>query len=358
VIRLNPNPLQPAFNVTHSANLGLQRKCACATSGSAPCSTCAVQPEDEHLHRKATSETESPEVPEIVYDVLRSGGLPLDHATREFMEPRFGHDFSDVRVHGDDRASQSAEGLNARAYAVGRDIVFAPGQYAPGTSEGRQLLAHELTHVVQQNGRQTDARNLQVGDSNSSAELEAERIAGRIHNASLDQSVATVSPLSVQRAAPAAAAGIGALAAKCIIGAIVGVLFDLAIQSGMHMWRRGSMTLQGLSVDYCSVILSAILGCIGGVVAAAWLGPWLNAQLGARLGGIAGTLIGRILLFIANKLSIGIPRAMVKKLLQLGCISPAQGQALSPGLPAPALTSENGQTADGEQAANVPSTDK
>jgi len=66
------------------------------------------------------------------------------------MESRIGHDFSQVRVHADARAAESAGAVNALAYTVGQDIVFGPGRYAPQTSEGRRLLAHELTHVVQQ----------------------------------------------------------------------------------------------------------------------------------------------------------------------------------------------------------------
>lgn len=90
--------------------------------------------------------------PSIVRDALRSTGRPLDPATRAFMEPRFGYDFSQVRVHVDEAAQQSARELNAHAYAAGRDIVFGAGRFAPGTREGRALLAHELTHVVQQQG--------------------------------------------------------------------------------------------------------------------------------------------------------------------------------------------------------------
>ncbi len=67
------------------------------------------------------------------------------------MEPRFGFDFSQVRIHTDERAAETARGVNALAYTVGRNVVFEVGQYKPGTSEGRRLLAHELTHVIQQN---------------------------------------------------------------------------------------------------------------------------------------------------------------------------------------------------------------
>jgi hypothetical protein len=90
--------------------------------------------------------------PSLVQDALRSGGQALDPATRAFMEPRFGYDFSQVRVHVDETAQRSARELNAQAYATGRDIVFGAGKFDPGTREGRTLLAHELTHVVQQQG--------------------------------------------------------------------------------------------------------------------------------------------------------------------------------------------------------------
>src|SRR5439155_8647179 len=79
-----------------------------------------------------------------------SPGHPLDHGTRNFMESRFGTDFSDVRVHTDSRAAESADALAANAYTTGRDIYFAAGKYAPSSDSGRRLLAHEVAHVVQQ----------------------------------------------------------------------------------------------------------------------------------------------------------------------------------------------------------------
>lgn len=93
------------------------------------------------------------EVPSIVQEVLSSSGQPLDSDTRTFMEPRFGHDFSQIRVHTDEQAVESAQAVNALAYTVGQDVVFGEGQYAPETIEGKRLLAHELTHVVQQSER-------------------------------------------------------------------------------------------------------------------------------------------------------------------------------------------------------------
>ena len=88
--------------------------------------------------------------PASVDHVLASSGRPLDPALRQDMEQRFGHDFSQVRVHSGAAAEQSARDVNAHAYTVGHNIVFGAGRFAPGTHEGRRLLAHELTHVVQQ----------------------------------------------------------------------------------------------------------------------------------------------------------------------------------------------------------------
>ncbi|HLI88385.1 MAG TPA: DUF4157 domain-containing protein, partial [Ktedonobacteraceae bacterium] len=102
------------------------------------------------LQRAAINAAPVNGVPPIVHDVLNSSGQPLDVGTRAFMEPRFGFDFSRVRVHADARAAESTQAVNALAYTVGHNVVFGTGQYAPGTNEGRRLLAHELTHVVQQ----------------------------------------------------------------------------------------------------------------------------------------------------------------------------------------------------------------
>jgi hypothetical protein len=80
-------------------------------------------------------------------------GQPLSKSERAYFEPRFGVDFSQVRLHSDAQAAESARALNAKAYTLGQDVVFGTGQDTPGTSEGRRLMAHELTHVVQQSGK-------------------------------------------------------------------------------------------------------------------------------------------------------------------------------------------------------------
>ena len=108
---------------------------------------------DELLQAKEASGQRSELTPDIESKVssLKGGGQPLSDATRAFFEPRFGIDFSNVRVHTDARASGTAKEMNALAYTVGPHIAFAPGQYMPDSPDGRRLLAHELTHVVQQN---------------------------------------------------------------------------------------------------------------------------------------------------------------------------------------------------------------
>lgn len=98
----------------------------------------------------SNSQSGAAEVPPIVHEVLHTAGQPLDQAARDFMEPRFDNDFSRIRVHSDAKAAKSTNAVNAIAYTVGKHLVFNTGQYAPQKSEGRKLLAHELTHVVQQ----------------------------------------------------------------------------------------------------------------------------------------------------------------------------------------------------------------
>ncbi len=109
------------------------------------------------LQRKESSVAAPITAPPIVHDVLRAPGHPLDAATRAFMEPRFGQDFSGVRVHTDAQAAASARAVHAHAYTVGKDVAFAEGQFAPGTAVGKRLLAHELAHVVQQQGMTAQA---------------------------------------------------------------------------------------------------------------------------------------------------------------------------------------------------------
>jgi hypothetical protein len=200
VTRQLSNQTQQQTSTTSPLSSGIfQRKCvSCGqhTIAGGECAEC--QKKRSPLQRRATNQEKISEIPEIVREVLDSPGQPLDPKTRSFMELRLGddfsplqvyasgsplvtnhhheqeaeqvenkvsqasltdeketktlipHDFSQVRVHTDTRAAESARQLDAQAYTVGQHIVFAANQYAPNLANGRSLLAHELTHVVQQ----------------------------------------------------------------------------------------------------------------------------------------------------------------------------------------------------------------
>ena len=137
-----------------------------ASAGGGACSKCQTKQagrENERLETKHVQASDRGQIAAapIVHEVVRASGQPLDAATRSFMEPRFGHDFSRVRVHADAKAAESARAMNALAYTVGHDMVFGAGQYVPETSEGRRLVAHELTHVLQQTTPSTQLRPAQ-----------------------------------------------------------------------------------------------------------------------------------------------------------------------------------------------------
>jgi len=119
------------------------------------------------VHRKGSTQVGPTATTALsaVNEVLRSPGQPLDPATRAFMEPRFGQDFSSVRVHTDARASQSARTIHAQAYSVGNDVVLDKRHYEPGSDAGRRLLAHELTHVLQPKSSPVVQRKSEVGDA-------------------------------------------------------------------------------------------------------------------------------------------------------------------------------------------------
>lgn len=155
----------------------LRRKCACgAMSQGEQCESCERR--KNAMQRKPANAQAVRVVPGIVRDVLRSSGTALDATTRAFMEPRFGYDFSRVRVHDDATAARSARAVNAHAYTLGSHVVFGDRQYAPHTRSGRELLAHELAHVVQQRGTTpAPSAPIVVGDANDAAEHAADRAA-------------------------------------------------------------------------------------------------------------------------------------------------------------------------------------
>lgn len=158
----------------------LQRKCACGNHGG--CGGCGGK-KDSLLQRTAINSAPLSDngVPPVVHQVLGSSGQPLDTSTRAFMEPRFGHDFSGVRVHTGTQADESARAVNAAAYTVGQNIVFSNRMFRPSEASGRQLLAHELTHVVQQSGNSKSSLDrLSVGTADTPLEAEADRMAASV----------------------------------------------------------------------------------------------------------------------------------------------------------------------------------
>ena len=169
----------------------LQRKCACGqhASGGELCDEC--QKQQMNLQRHSDGLANPAAVPAVVHDALRSPGQALDAHTRTSMEASFGHDFSDVRVHTDSRAAESARAVNASAYTVGQDIVFGEGGSLAGDIAHRRLLAHELTHVLQQTAA--------TGEAGSAPDRELEREA--------DQTSAEVLAGAEPRVTPASATG-------------------------------------------------------------------------------------------------------------------------------------------------------
>ena len=138
---------EPAAHPALAAPPQISRKCAACEEEEKK----KLQPQAAPFHQPAH------DVPPIVDDVLRSPGRALEGQTRAFFESRFQHDFGGVRVHTDAQAARSAESVNAMAYTVGSHIVFGSGRYSPQAQSGQRLLAHELTHVVQQTGHGASA---------------------------------------------------------------------------------------------------------------------------------------------------------------------------------------------------------
>jgi hypothetical protein len=274
-------------NISHTGAL-VQRKC----SGCEQEEKLQMKPLADSItsliQRRSTEsggESQAPSHVESQINSSKGGGNSMDHGTQRFMESRFGTDFSDVKIHTGSQAVQMSRELNAQAFTVGNDVYFNEGKYSPNSDSGRHLLAHELTHTVQQGG------------------------IGR----------------KIQRE-PVTAVTISAVAIKCIIGAIIGVLFDLAIQLGSHYFSSSSTEF---TIDYCSLIVSAVLSCIAAPIISYGIGAWLASRLaGSAYGSIVGTLLGRLLIWIVARAGMAVPKWIVGRLFRLGCISEEQHTVL------------------------------
>ena len=187
--------------------------------------------------------------PEIVHEVLDAPGEQLDDATRDEMESRFGYDFGSVRVHSDERAAQSAEAVEAAAWTVGDDVAFASGLYRPSSSAGRELLAHELAHVVEGEGPRTDS-TVTLGRTDDPAERRAEaRAASR----------SSGRPRSRPDRAPGRRARGGVL-------------------------RRTTF----------GALLGGGIGAVGGAILGGLLGGPIGALVGGLVGFVAGAIVGEV----------------------------------------------------------------
>src|ERR1051325_6834174 len=147
--------VQARLNISEAAMPQVQRKCdACAEDDYK-----IQRKADEELIQKKSLDDAAAKA-ESAVDSL-SGGEPLPASALNFFEPRFGHDFSGVRIHTGSPAAESANAINARAYTRGKDIVFGEGQYSAGSTASQNLLAHELAHVVQQSAGRVQPTSVQ-----------------------------------------------------------------------------------------------------------------------------------------------------------------------------------------------------
>ncbi|MCU1264358.1 MAG: hypothetical protein JWM21_676 [Acidobacteria bacterium] len=160
----------------------LQRTCGCGQAPGAgdKCNECDKEKQKQVLQRKSSGGPQPASIPPVVNQALSSPGQPLDGSTRTFMESRFGHDFSRVRVHHDGTAAESAKAVHARAFTVGQHIVFNRAEYQPHTTEGQKLLAHELAHTIQQGDRAQLQSKMEIDPAGSQTEREADQVANRV----------------------------------------------------------------------------------------------------------------------------------------------------------------------------------
>jgi hypothetical protein len=228
VMRMH-EPRTAAAHAISAASAGsaadVQRACECGGT----CNDCKKKhPEGDHarvqMKAAGTANAGGVEAPPIVHEVLRSPGQPLDPATRAFMEPRFGQDFSGVRVHTDAKAAESARAVNAKAYTAGKNVVFGAGQYGPGTDAGQRLLGHELTHVVQQG---------ESGRFSSSSQLKPGAAPGAM--SATPPAMVQRNPQPGQAAGPAAPAWLGRSQANAVH--VTGNIWDVNVPSlGGDVW--------------------------------------------------------------------------------------------------------------------------
>ena len=175
-----PGPISSAPGVIH-------RKCAPCEAGDTSCPKC----EEEEKVRRKEKPGHAPQVGPTAHaqiSALRGGGQPLPPSVRAFFEPRFGADFSQVRLHTNSAAAEAARAIQAKAFTAGQDVAFAAGEYVPDSAVGRKLLAHELTHTLQQkDGASLQSAEL-ISQRDDPAEREAQSMADNfVHTRDTDE---------------------------------------------------------------------------------------------------------------------------------------------------------------------------
>ncbi len=258
------------------------------------------------MQRAAINTAPVNEVPPIVHEVLRSPGQPLDAGTRAFMEPRFGHDFSGVQVHTDAKAAESAQAVNALAYTVGNAIVFGAGQYRPDAVQGRQLVAHELTHILQQRSSLSSSSPEIITHAHDHSETEAERIADQIASGQSTTPLARqpgsrlMRKLRIDRPAEMLPNPTGQWLRQTNAETVEGYLRRISPSGGVTVDRTSGEV--SMTTGYCPGILGGLLqgarsgyrigyniGSIGGNVPV--LGP-IFGLVGGFIGAIGGAIAG------------------------------------------------------------------
>ncbi len=270
-----------------------------------------IEDEEEKMVQQKIDSTQTPEVTADLESRIQSqkgGGQLLPESERDFYGSSIGADFSNVKIHTDAGSNKLNRELNARAFTTGQDIFFAEGQYVTGMDEGRQLLAHELAHVVQQ------------GTAKSSG---PEGFPGTLVHRSVVPAVQRTP--AIPAAVGAALAAVGRFLLACIIGAAFGVGLDYVIQRGVAWWRN-----QRFRWNTCYAAVSAVIGCVsagvGSIIARA-----LFRSTGGHLERGAVQVAVWVLTWLYSKFPV-VPIAIIlKQLVKLGCVDASE---LPPGVQA------------------------
>jgi hypothetical protein len=239
----------------------------------------------------------------------RGRGVPLPDQLRNEFEPKFGADFSAVQIHTGTESAELNQEVQAKAFTNGSDIHFDEGQYDPGSTVGKELLAHELTHVVQQDAVKRD----------NSVRFRPALVQGNVSHV-------------IQRAIQIPAAVVAALSTagrfllSCIIGAAFGVGLDYAIQRGVAWWRN-----QSFRWNTCSAWISGIIGCVSGGVSGAISRALFRSTGGHLEKDFALKVVVWLITWLYGKFPVWPIAAILKQLVNLGC---ADASELPPGVQA------------------------